>query len=492
MLDTDLTGATSDAQAGPAQAGAYHVTNLLLHLANVLLLYALFFKMTRSKWRSAFVAAAFALHPLHVESVAWISERKDVLSTLFWLLTMLAYVLYTETRSRRWYVATAAAFALGLMAKPMLVSLPIVLLVMDYWPLGRLQVTGYRLQKPDTRHPTPNTRHLFLEKLPLVALAGASCAITYWVQETVGAVDPTHAYPFGVRLANAVVLPVSYLLKTFWPAGLAVYYPHPGPSLPVWEVVVCTAALAGVTALAVRARKSQPWLIAGWLWYLVTLLPVAGIVQVADHAMADRYTYVPLIGVFFAIAWSVPEMLVRGSARRSAALSAAAVLAIGALGVCSYIQAGCWRNSMTLFSHTLAATSPRNAVALFNLGIAYAQQGDDEEATRLYRAAIRAEPRHVGAHYNLGNSLARLNRPDEAWQEYLIALKLHPENSVVHHSMGYLLAQQGKIDQAIHEFKEAVRIDPHNVDARYNLEQLEAPRQQRQAPGVGARSGARE
>ena len=496
-----------DIQVFGENPGAMHGVNVFFHTINTLLLFLWLSRMTRALWPSAFVAALFAVHPLHVESVAWVTERKDVLSTAFWLLTMLAYVRYVQDRTREWYLAMVAAFALGLMAKPMLVSLPLALLIMDYWPLGRFNRESRRCpENPCNRavshserseesalHRTLKSRFLtafgmtrlarypwavpvfVIEKLPLFAIAAASCIVTYWVQKTGGAVHTVQETPFGPRVANAVVSYVAYLCKTFYPAKLAIYYPHPGRSLPVWEVIACGAALAVITALVVRARKDRPYLLAGWLWYVVTLIPVIGIVQVGEQAMADRYSYVPLVGVFFAIAWAI-ESRARWAVPVSAVLSA---LAVAALTVCCHIQVGYWSNAITLFSHTLKVTSPRNSVALYNLGVAYSKQGDDVKASQLYRAALRVKPRFVDAHYNLGNCLRRLNRPKEAWSEYLAALKIYPRNALVHANMGYLLSQQGRINDAISEFRKAMQYDPSNVDARFDLEQLEAIKRQR-------------
>ena len=570
MLDTDLSGYSSDtaAAAGPPDAQVYHIVNVLLHALNAVLLFAALSQLTRARWQSAFVAALFALHPLHVESVAWVSERKDVLSTLFWMLAMLAYVRYVRGRDgdrplrdwcvrgrgghrplrdwcvrgqggdrplRKWYVwgrdgdrplrgafgayaLMIVLYALGLMAKPMLVTLPVVLMLLDWWPLGRYAghfpspqpspARGEEEVSPSPRplparvegegrgrsdQPSPSGKEsgsvfpllsdsqtlglsALREKLPLFALAAASCVVTFWAQNAGGSVQSLDTRPFGVRAANAVVSAASYLVKTLYPAGLGVYYPHRGTSIPVWQVVLSALALAGITLLVVRFRRRQPWLAVGWLWYLITLLPVVGLVQVGDQAMADRYTYVPLTGIFIAVAFALPELLKGSRARLT--LQVASVAAIVALAVCSYIQVGYWRNGITLFERTIAVTSPRNAVALFNLGVAYERQGyDEEKAAELYRAALRVEPKYLEAYYNLGNILTALDRHAEAWEAYNNALKLNPGSSQIHAAVGYLLTKEGKIDEAIAAFKEAVRINPDNVDARYNLDLLEEMKQ---------------
>lgn len=478
MLDTD----TSRFLFGDEMpdAGFYHLVNVFLHTLNVILLYALLVKTTRAKWPSAFVAAAFAVHPLHVESVAWISERKDVLSTAFWLLTMLAYVKYIgtdENRRLKAYMLMLALFALGLAAKPMLVTLPIVLILTDYWPLGRTasQLSQTRQDNGNSDpHVGVTASHLstIRDKLPLFVLAAASCAVTYWAQATGGAVQSYDIRPIGVRIANALVSYIDYLLKTFYPVRLAAYYPHPGTSIPIWQVVGSALVLASVTLIAIRIRKSYPWLIVGWLWYVITLIPVIGLIQVGDQAMADRYTYVPLIGIFISIAFGASELFKGQKARQL--LSATAAIAIATLAICSYIQVGYWRNGITLFERTIAVTSPQNVVALFNLGVAYQKQRcDDAKAAEIYKKAIRIEPRFLDAHFNLGNALTNLDRPAEAWREYQAALKLNPRNSSVYAAMGYLLAKNGRIDEACRQLKKALSINPNNADARYNLEVLE-------------------
>lgn len=478
MLDTDTSRFLFGDETPDAEF--YHLVNVFLHTLNVILLYALLVKTTRAKWPSAFVAAAFAVHPLHVESVAWISERKDVLSTAFWLLTMLAYVRYVgtdENRRLKAYMLTLVLFALGLAAKPMLVTLPIVLILTDYWPLGRTapQLSQTRQDNGNSDpHVGVTTSHLstIRDKLPLFVLAAASCAVTYWAQATGGAVQSFDIRPIGVRIANALVSYIAYLLKTFYPVRLAAYYPHPGTSIPIWQVVGSALVLASVTLIAIRIRKSYPWLIVGWLWYVITLIPVIGLIQVGDQAMADRYTYVPLIGIFISIAFGASELF-KGQ-RAKQLLSATAAIAIATLAVCSYIQVGYWRNGVTLFERTIAVTSPQNVVALFNLGVAYQKQRcDDAKASEIYKKAIRIEPRFLDAHFNLGNALTNLDRPAEAWREYQAALKLNPRNSSVYAAMGYLLAKNGRIDEACRQLKKALSINPNNADARYNLEVLE-------------------
>lgn len=478
MLDTNISHLLSDDDA--PYAGFYHLVNVFLHALNVVLLYALLLKMTRAKWPSAFVAAAFAIHPLHVESVAWISERKDVLSTSFWLLTMLAYVRYVgmvENRRLKAYILVVILFALGLAAKPMLVTLPIILILIDYWPLGRtaLQPSVARQENKGFDLWTGVIASYFFairDKFPLFVLATASCVITYLAQAAGGAVQSFDIRPVGVRIANAIVSYMAYLSKTFYPVRLAAYYPHPGTSIPTWQVVVSALVLVSVTVFAIRIRKRCPWLIVGWLWYIITLIPVIGLIQVGDQAMADRYTYVPLIGIFISIAFGALELLKGTLARKL--ITAAAAIAIVMLAISSYVQVGYWRNGITLFEHTISVTSPQNVVALFNLGVAYQKQRyDDAKAVEIYKKVVSIEPRFLDAHFNLGNALTNLNRPTEAWHEYQVALKLNPRNSSVYAAMGYLLAINGRINEACALLKKALSIDPNNADAKYNLEVLE-------------------
>ncbi len=500
MLDTNISYGVSslleESDETPI-AGFYHLTNILLHTLNVVLIYVLFSKITRAKWPTAFAAAAFAVHPLHVESVAWISERKDVLSTAFWLLTMLAYIRYVNldgNRRLKAYILMIALFSLGLAAKPMLVTLPFVLILLDYWPLGRISsqrpiisqessAFGLRARVAALRLP------IVRDKIPLFLLSAASCIVTYWAQAAGGAVQTFTFRPIGVRIANALISYIAYLLKAFYPARLAAYYPHPGTSIPPWQVVASALALISVPLFAFRLRKTHPWLIIGWLWYIVTLIPVIGLVQVGDQAMADRYTYVPLIGIFLSIAFCASELF-KGP-RESKMISSIAIIAIMILAACSYVQLGYWRNGITLFEHTIAVTSPQNVVALFNLGVAYQkQQFDDAKAAEIYKKAVSIEPRFLEAHFNLGNALTNLERFDEAWCEYQAALRLNPCNSSVYAAMGYLLAKNGRIDEACCLLKKALIINPNNVDAIYNLEVLEDIKK-RGEPWIGSSSNSK-
>ena len=463
----------------------HHATNLLLQLANVILLFLILMRTTRSVWQSFFVAALFAIHPLHVESVAWIAERKDVLSTVFWMLTIGAYILYAEKPQAKRYWAMVTLYALGLMAKPMLVSLPLVLLMLDYWPLGRLRRMG--LAK------------LALEKAPLLILAAASSMITIIAQQSGHATSSLRALSVGLRVSNAVVSYGEYIAKTIWPRDLAVFYPHPIDALPIWKITVSALALILITLLAIKQRERRPYLLVGWCWYVVTLIPVIGLVQVGAQAMADRYTYVPLIGVFIMLAWGIGEWVKGRKGERVLALSSGVVIV--ALCIASWIQVGYWRNSIILFEHALKVC-PRNYPVHANLGVAYAARGDYEAAIIQYRKAlaIRQDEAHVFCDY--GDSLIRLGHTKEAVERFQEALqvdptftaaqyrlraversqqeaagakqlleraKARPNSAASHVNMGVVLESQGHTEEAIREYKEAIRIDPNYAITYNNL-----------------------
>ena len=450
MLDSELSGRA-------ANPTVFHVTNLLLHLANALLLFLLLSAMTGMRWRSAFVAALFAIHPLHVESVAWVAERKDVLSTFFWILTMLAYLTYLRKPGARRYALVLLAFALGLMAKPMLVSLPLVLLLMAMWkPKGR-----------EVSFLSPGPRSL----APLFLLAIASCILTIWAQHTGGAVGSLDVVPIGVRAANALVACVTYIGKMISPMNLAVFYPHPGTSLPIWQVIGSGLLIAGVSVLAIRLRRTRGYLTFGWFWYLVTLIPVIGLVQVGKQAMADRYTYVPLIGLFIMIAWGVPDLIAavpKRSANLSKLAAALAVVVLLGLAVTTYFQVGYWRDTITLFEHAVNVTDG-NYLAHNSLGTAYQEANDSARALEHYREAVSLRPGFADARYNLGVALAKAGNPEEAVEHYQAALASLPDNPSVRFNLGCALAETGHLDEAIEQFTEVIRLDPGHAKARAAL-----------------------
>ncbi len=436
MLDVDLFG---------VDPGWHHRVNVLLHAINAVLLFVLLRSASGAIWRAALVAALFAVHPLHVESVAWVAERKDVLSTLFAFLAMIAYVRWVRRRTPSRYALVAVALALGLLSKPMLVTLPLVLLLLDWWPLGRF-ADGFR----------PSAAPLVREKLPLLALSAASCAVTYVAQARGGAVSSVQGLPLGIRLANAALSYVGYLAKAFWPSRLAAVYPHPALTsggMPAASVVASVLLLAGITSLVLWQARRRPWLVTGWLWYLVTLVPVIGIVQVGMQAMADRYTYVPLTGIFVALAWSVPDV---AAARRLRVglVGAAAILVLVASGVARR-QVGYWRDDFTLLGHALAVTE-ENSVAWRNLGAAYVDTRQYAPAIPALRESLRLVPSDPKAWINLGIAFASLGEDSEAVSSFHEAIRLDPADAFAWYNLGVAHAKQGRWDRAV-EIEERLR-----------------------------------
>ncbi|MBA4396033.1 MAG: hypothetical protein C0394_01385 [Syntrophus sp. (in: bacteria)] len=447
----------------------YHWTNLLIHIANGILLFTVFRRMTQDIWRSALVAALFTVHPLHVESVAWISERKDVLSAFFWLLTMGAYVRYADRPVTGNYLLLIAAFVLGLMAKPMLVTLPFVLLLFDVWPLRRLAFPFSRFNQtlPDDVAAGKITwPHALWEKIPLFFLAFLSSVITYLAQMSWNAVGTLEAFPLYTRIANALISYVHYIVKMFWPVNLAFFYPYI-LWWPPWILAGAALLLAGLTILIMKQRGNSPYLAVGWLWYLGTLVPVIGIVQVGSQAMADRYTYIPLIGLFMMIAWGVPELF--GNWRfRKTFLSVLSGGVLTLLALSSWQQVQYWQNSVTLFEHALSVTS-KNYLAHHNLGVALFLEGRTDDAVRHYNAALKIKPDYADAHYNIGMVMAVQGRYEEAIHRYLEALRIKPDNADAYNNIGVALAAQGKYDEAIRCYSDALRIRSGHEKARANL-----------------------
>jgi protein O-mannosyl-transferase len=460
MLDVSLYG---------MNAGGHHVTSALLHLANTLLLFALLRQMTGATWRSGLVAALFAVHPLHVESVAWVAERKDVLSTFFWMLTLAAYVWYVRRPGWRRYLAVAGAFSLGLMAKPMIVTLPVVLLLLDVWPLGRWPAGPPRTGSAAGERPPGRTAILRLvwEKVPLFALAVASSVGTFIVQQQVGAVAGLDVLPVQVRVANAVVSYGAYLYMTVVPVNLAAFYPYP-PGLPSWWLVGLTAiGLTVVVLAAVRMVRTRPYLIVGVLWYLITLFPVIGVFQAGDQLMADRFTYVPLIGVFVIAAWGIAELTVWRPRLRTV-IAAASGAAVIACAVGAHAQVRYWKNTESLWVRALAVTTG-NHRAHAALGDWLAAQGKTDEAIGHYREAVRFAPAGPDYHYGLGLALLRLGRLDEAVRACGQAARLDTRLADARQCQGLALTRLGRFDEAAVAFAEAVRLDPRSEAAHVNL-----------------------
>jgi protein O-mannosyl-transferase len=450
MLDVRLFG---------MNPGLHHLTSLLLHALNAVLLFLLLFRMTGALWRSAFAAALFALHPLHVESVAWIAERKDVLSTLFWLLTTGAWLAYVKSKKPAPYGLMLAFFALGLMAKPMLVTLPFTLLLLDFWPLRRLAFP--------LRGHSDDLKKLLWEKAPLFAMAAASGVVTIIAQRSGGAVAALSELPLGERAANAARSYAAYLGKAMWPSPLAAFYPHPHAGVRTLTVIAALLALAGITAAAVLLKKKAPYLPMGWLWYLGTLVPVIGLMQVGEQAMADRYTYVPLIGIFIAAAWGLGA-LADGWGKGRVAAVAAALSALSALAIMTRIQAAYWTDSITLFEHALKVT-PENALAQSNLGVALSLQGRMQEAIPHLQESLRIAPGYPNVHISLGNALSATGRAEEAAAEYAEALKVKPDDVMALTNLGMTLGMLNRLPEAVERLREAVRLEPGNIEARLNL-----------------------
>jgi tetratricopeptide (TPR) repeat protein len=456
MLDCQLFG---------LRPGLHHLTSLLFHLANCALLLLILRKMTGALWRSAFVAALFAIHPLHVESVAWVAERKDVLSAFFWFLAIWAYVRYAEQPGLRRYLLVVLFFGLGLMAKPMVVTLPFVLLLLDYWPLGRMHLQNVNTVS-HLNIPGASLFRLVWEKIPLFVLTAVTVVATVVVQDKVGAIKSLETFPLASRIANALVSYVNYMAKMMWPQRLAVYYPYP-ETIPVWQVAGSGILLLGISVMVIKAVKNRPYLVIGWLWYLGTLVPVIGLVQVGSQAMADRYTYLSLIGLFIMIAWGVPSILAGWRHERTVFAIASAILLLGCM-VGTWRQVGHWQNSITLFQHTVRVTKD-NHFAHNNLGVALSRSGRLAEATYHYSQALRLKPDRAEVHNNLGNALAAQGSVDRAVDHFYQALAIDANNARAYNNLGNLLANQGKTEEAINHYNEALRLEPDYVGAHYNL-----------------------
>jgi tetratricopeptide (TPR) repeat protein len=446
MLDFSLFGDSP---------GEQHLVNMALHLGSVLLLFLALARMTRQMWRSALVAAIFAVHPLHVESVAWISERKDVLSTFFEMLALLLYVRYTEKPGVRSYLSVAAAFGLSLLAKPMVVTFPFVLLLLDYWPLRRIEwpLNGVIV------------RRLFVEKTPLLAIAAVGSVLTFMAQRGSGAVASFAGLPLHLRIANAAVAYVDYMKEALLPVDLAVLYPFwpPAPAAVIASVLI----LAALTVVAWRWVKQRPYLAVGWLWYLGMLVPVIGLVQVGSQMMADRYTYVPLVGLSIALVWTVADFVEHRAALRTAA-AAVAILALAALTGAAYQQAAYWKNSRTLFEHTLAVTRGNYAIEN-NLGLVVASEGDHARAIELYRSALAIAPDYVEALANLGQEQLHSGQLDQAQPNLTRALDLDPNIAQTQGDLGLLLAMRGDFVGARLHIERSLILDPGDAMNESNL-----------------------
>jgi protein O-mannosyl-transferase len=438
-----------DAQLYGPWAGGHHLTNIVFHVANTILLFLFLNRVTRAFWRSALVAGLFALHPLHVESVAWVAERKDVLSAFFWMVTLWAYVEYAITPSVWRYLAVVLVFALGLMAKPMLVTLPFVLLLLDYWPLGRVRGLAPEagLSSVSTLQPELTKQgywYLIREKIPLFVLAVLSSLITMSAQQGSGSVMPLDIRPLSPRIANALVTYIQYVVKMFWPPPMAMFYPL--APVPWWEAMAALIVLLTVSALFLARARRSPYLAVGWLWYLGTMVPVIGLVQVGGQAMADRYTYIPFIGLFIIVSWGIGELTAAWRCQKAILAAGAAVL-LSACFWATWVQVGLWRNSETLFLHAIQVTGP-NYMAYNHLGMYYANEGQDDKAIIAYKNALIAAPAYPPAYNNLGIIYANQGKFDEAIPLFKKAIQLTPSNPSYHRNMALAYLKQGKQAEA--------------------------------------------
>ncbi len=471
MFDYELYG------LNPA---GYHWTNTIFHLVSTILLFLFLQRATGETWKGAFVAALFAIHPLNVESVAWVAERKNVLSTFFWILTMWAYALYVEAPVFGRYALVVLSSALGLMTKPILVTLPFVLLLLDYWPFNRF-APGTAGERGGCSRWSGIYPFVY-EKIPLFVLSCASCIITFYAAKSGGAVRSLTAFPFDVRLANASVSYVSYLEKMVWPQNLAIFYPHEGIAIP-WRIVVSCLLVVVFTVFVFSASRRFRYLPVGWLWYLGTMVPVIGLVQVGFHAMADRYAYIPLIGIFIILSWGIADIFERFHVRKALIMLLAAVILLLLL-VCSWRQVQNWQNSVTIFQHALNVTK-HNYQAHLGMGNIFLHRGAFNGASWHYLEALRFKPDHPEVLNNLGMVLMHQDKFAEAMQRYQEALKIKPNEAKVHNNMGVLLARQNKMESAIAQFREALRIDPDFEGARGNLmvaEQVQRSNLQQKEP----------
>ncbi len=436
---------------GVANAGMHHVTNVLLHAANCVLLFLLLFRLTGALGRSAFAASLFAVHPLRVESVAWVAERKDVLCAFFWILTTLAYVGYAKNPSWKRYASVVLLFAAALMSKPMAVTLPFALLLLDYWPLERARDLSW-----------PSLAPLVREKIPLFAMTIVSSIITFQVQHQVGAVAGLDAFPLSMRIGNALVSYAAYLGDTIWPTSLAALYPF--QRLETWQIAIAGVLLIGISWAVWRSRR--PYLLVGWLWFIGTLVPVSGLVQAGGQSRADRFTYIPLIGLFMIAAWGCGELAQRSQIPRTALATAAAALLV-VCAVASRIQLSYWSDSVAMWQRAISVTTG-NFHAHNNLGYFLATQGRLPEAIAHFEETLRIRPDYAPAHNNLGAALSQLGRTQEAVPHYRAALESDPQNADAHNNLGVALAGEGHTEEALREFQETLRIHPDNANAHAN------------------------
>ncbi len=482
----------TDAELFGLNPAGHHLVNVLLHIINSLLLFLLLTRMTGALWRSAFVAALFALHPLHVESVAWAAERKDVLSAFFWLLTLWMYLHYVRKQTWQRYALILICFACGLMAKQMLVTLPFVLLLLDYWPLRRFSPEPLKPIKEDPpRHaskrgkplrvrvpdqvrndreaanPLALHKRLIIEKIPLFILAALASITVFMVQLKSGVLYNLNPFPLPVRIENALVSYIAYIGKMIWPNHLAVFYPHPLNSLPWWQTLGALGLLVLITVVCLKYYR-KPYLSVGWFWFLGTLVPVIGLVQVGVQAMADRYTYIPLIGLFIMAAWGIPDLLKNRPYKKQTITVIAAVILIACIYL-AWLQVGTWKDRETLYAHAIKMI-PNNYWACNNFGAAIASRGHIDEAMPYFSKSLEIMPLYPGANKNMAVALFKKGRYHEALPYLQKALQVQPGNPEYRVIMGLTLMNLGNAKDAIAQFEEALRIHPGDPDAREALQ----------------------
>jgi tetratricopeptide (TPR) repeat protein len=457
MLDWQLFG---------TKACGHHWTSVIIHIFNAILLFLLFKTMTGALWRSAFIAALFAIHPINLESVAWIAERKNVLSTFFWILTMLCYVWYVKVPGWKRYLIVFFCFVLGLMTKAMLVTIPFVLLLMDFWPLNRMTVHD---QQESSITPFPvkkvKTSFLILEKIPFLMMAALFVWITVYAQKTVNAFSNPEVLPLFNRVTNAIVSYCLYMKKLFWPTDLAIFYPF--NPISVWKVSLAALFIIFVTIVACKYFKKYPYLIVGWFWYLGTMIPVIGLIQVGRQSMADRYAYVPLIGLFVMVAWTIPQI---SSKLRHGKIyiSLTFIIFIIIMTVSSYARISIWQNTTTLFENALRI-NPKNYFAYNLLGLEEADQGHHEKALQYYHMSLKMNPNNDQAYNNAGNVFLMLGKYQDAYSCYQKAILINDKQAMAYHNLGVLFALNNKADQAIIYFKKSLAIMPDYSNAHISM-----------------------
>lgn len=480
----------TDIQVYGLSPAGHHSSSVLLHIANTLLVLLIFSRMTGLFWQSFFLAALFALHPLHVESVAWVAERKDVLSTFFLLLTIWCYSRYAEHPNRARYLAMLLFFILGILSKPMVVTLPFILLLLDFWPLKRFQLKAVLaapqgLAKVDNRTPAISTSklsdelsmttpvgpsqsfvYLIREKIPLFVLSAAACVVTLIAQHSSGTIRSLEVLPFTARVANALISYVTYIAQMIYPLRLAVFYPY-AANIQWWKVAGACCILIAISYIAWKTAFKHPYILFGWLWYLGTLFPVIGIVQVGAQAMADRYTYVPLIGLFVFVIWTAFDVA-ENWCYGTAAISAGTMVILSAVTILSWVQISYWQNSVALFGHAVEVTSD-NYLAHNNLGNALMLLGKNDAAIFHYTKALQINPNYADAHYNKARMLTDRDKVDEAIRHYNKAIKLSPQLKEAHYNLGLIMTRKGENTAAIKHFSQALQIDNDYAEAHNNL-----------------------